>query len=319
MKGGGLAGLYEKAVAANHGSAALFAFGMQKMGAFSAVSLSVGMIAGTMGLPHLLIRFFTVPDAAVARSSLVIATVLIGVAMAAILLIVGPAAIAFVTHQPLFETPTGGIIGGSNLMTLHLSRALGGDLFFGIVSAVAFSTILAVVAGLNITISSAVSHDLLAVLWRGASLSERTELQLFRVAAFVTAAVAVALAIAFKSQNITFLVVMGTSMAASTTFPLLIAAIYWRPLTVQGVMACAFTGLVSTVGLIVLSPACWVEVLGHSTAIFPSNYPALIALPLTLAITWCVSMATRKRDIESTMQHQVATYGVVGAEGRTRK
>jgi cation/acetate symporter len=301
IKAGGLTGLYDRAIAVSHGSAALFAFGGQKMGAFSALSLAVGMIAGTMGLPHLLIRFFTVPDAVVARRSLVIATTLIGIAMGTVLLIIGPAAVAFVVHQPPFQTPAGGIIGGSNLMTLHLSRALGGDVFFGIVSAVAFSTILAVVAGLNITISSAVSHDLAAVLWRAAARSERRELQMFRAAAFVTAAIAVALAIAFQKQNITFLIVMGTAVAASTTFPLLLSAIYWRGLTVEGVMACAFTGLISTVGLIVLSPACWVDVLGHSSAVFPSNYPALIALPLTLVVTWGVSMATRKRNVKSSM------------------
>lgn len=296
LKAGGWAGLYARAALA-HPAKDLFAFGAQNMHVFSAVSLSVGMVAGTMGLPHLLIRFFTVRDETVARRSLVIATVLIGLAMSLVMLILGPAALAFVAPDPLFHNTAGALIGGSNMMTLHLGRALGGDLLFGVMSAVAFSTILAVVAGLNITISSTVAHDVVAVLWRGAPLSEATELKAFRFSAFVTAATAVAAAILLKDQNITFLIVMGTSLAASTTFPLLILAIYWRRLTVPGVMACAAVGLASTVILIVLSPSCWVKVLGHAKPLFPSDYPALIALPVTLAVTWMVSIATRPRNL----------------------
>lgn len=299
LKAGGWSGLYARAALMHPPGKDLFAFGAQKMHFFSALSLSVGMIAGTMGLPHLLIRFFTVRDETVARRSLVIATVLIGLAMSLVMLILGPAALAFVAPDPLFHDAAGALIGGSNMMTLHLGRALGGDVLFGVMSAVAFSTILAVVAGLNITISSTVAHDVVAVLWRGAPLSEATELKAFRLSAFVTAAAAVAAAILLKEQNITFLIVMGTSLAASTTFPLLILAIYWRRLTVPGVMACAAVGLASTVILIVLSPSCWVKVLGHAKPLFPSDYPALIALPVTLGITWMVSIATRPRDLVS--------------------
>jgi cation/acetate symporter len=299
LKAGGLPGLYEHARLANPSGAGLFTFGGQKMGAFSALSLSVGMIGGTMGLPHLLIRFFTVRNEAVARRSLVIATLLIGAAMSLVMLIVGPAALAFVAPQPQFHTATGALIGGSNMMTLHLSRALGGDIFFGVMSAVAFSTILAVVAGLNITISSTVAHDVFAVLRRGAPLSEKAELTVFRLSAFATAAVAVSVAILFQHQNITFLIVMGTSVAASTTFPLLILAIYWKRLTVPGVVACAAVGLSSTVVLIVLSPSCWVRVLGHARAVFPSDYPALIALPITVAATWIVSSVTQRDPLSA--------------------
>jgi len=299
LKAGGLSGLYEKALFTKPMGGNVFAFGGQKMGPFSALSLSVGMIAGTMGLPHLLIRFFTVRNEAVARRSLAIATILIAVTMSVVMLIVGPAALAFVTPQPLFHTATGTLIGGSNMMTLHLSRALGGDIFFGVMSAVAFSTILAVVAGLNITISSTVAHDVFAVLRRGAPLSEKAELTVFRLSAFATAALAVSVAILFQHLNITFLIVMGTSVAASTTFPLLVLAIYWKHLTVPGVLACATVGLLSTVILIILSPSCWVKVLGHANAVFPSDYPALISLPITLAATWIVSTVTRRGSLTS--------------------
>jgi cation/acetate symporter len=295
LKAGGLSGLYARGDAGDSAGPDLFRFGVQHLGVFSAASLAVGMIAGTMGLPHLLIRFFTVRNAAVARRSLVIATVLIGGAMAGVMLILGPAALTFVAQKPRFLTAAGNLIGGSNMVTLHLSRALGGDIFFGIMSAVAFSTILAVVAGLNITISSAVAHDLF-VAARGAVPSERVELIVFRASAFATAAVAVSLAILLQSQNITFLIVMGTAVAASTTFPLLLLAIHWPRLTVQGVVTCAVVGLTSTVGLIILSPSCWVKVLGHDSAVFPSDYPALIALPVTLAATWIASIVTQQRE-----------------------
>jgi cation/acetate symporter len=299
LEAGGLPSLYEKALLENPPTAGLFTFGGQGMGVFSALSLAVGMIAGTMGLPHLLIRFFTVRNETVARRSLVIATLLIGAAMSAVILIVGPAALAFVVPQQQFHTVSGALIGGSNMMTLHLSKALGGDVFFGVMSAIAFSTILAVVAGLNITISSTVAHDVFAVLRRGAPSNEKAELRVFRLSAFATAAVAVGIAILLQHQNITFLIVLGTSMAASTTFPLLMLAIYWKRLTVPGVVACAAVGLSSTVALIILSPSCWVKVFGHARAVFPSDYPALIALPITLAATWMVSTLTQRGSMNA--------------------
>jgi cation/acetate symporter len=266
-------------------------FGGLKLGVFGAISLALTQIAGMMGMPHLLIRFFTVPDERAARKSLVIGATIIGIAMATVLLVVGPAAVAFVGGDPSLRDPAGGIIGGTNMITMHLTRLLGGDVLFGLMSAVAFSTILAVVAGLTISISSATSHDLVLGLRTGPPLSERAEVGLFRLAAIVTSAVGVLLAILFQKENITFLLVMGQTVAASTTFPLLILAIYWRGLTAAGAVSAGLFGLVTSVAGIVAGPAFWVKALGHATPLIPTDYPALVTVPATFLVAWLVSTA----------------------------
>jgi cation/acetate symporter len=285
-RAGSLGALYAQAAATQAASRPLFEFGMQQLGWYSSISLAVGSVAGMMSMPHLLIRFFTVPNETVARRSLLTGTILIGCTMGLVFLVISPAGLAFVAGNPEYGASGGGVLGGSNMITLHLARVIGGDVFFGVMSAVAFSTILAVVAGLTIAISSATSHDLLAALRSGTSLSERTELRVFRGAALVTSAAAVVLAILFQHENLTFLIVMGMSVAASTTFPLLMLAIYWRRLTVAGATAAGVMGLLSSVGLIVISPAFWVKVLGNSAALFPSDYPALISMPLAFIAAW---------------------------------
>lgn len=289
---GGYGTLFDLA-AISSGSRSMLEFGGLKLGLFGAISLALTQVAGMMGMPHLLIRFFTVPDEKAARRSLVIGATIIGIAMGTVLLVVGPAAIAFVGSDPSLRTPEGGIIGGSNMITMHLARLLGGDLLFGLMSAVAFSTILAVVAGLTISISSATSHDLVLGLRKGPPLSEGKEVALFRVAAIATSAVGTLLAILFQKENITFLIVMGQTVAASTTFPLLILAIYWRGLTAAGAIAAGLFGLVASVAGIVASPAFWVKALGHETPLIPTDYPALVTVPLTFLVAWLVSGATR--------------------------
>src|SRR5690606_2647159 len=172
-------------------------FGGLQLGLFGAISLALTQVTGMMGMPHLLIRFFTVKDEKAAQQSLVIGGSIIGLAMATVLLVLGPAAIAFVANDPSLRDPAGQIIGGTNMITMHLARLLGGDMLFGLMSAVAFSTILAVVAGLTISISSATSHDLVPGLRAGKTMSERREVALFRLAAIVTSALGALLAILF--------------------------------------------------------------------------------------------------------------------------
>lgn len=265
-------------------------FGGLQLGLFGAISLALTQVAGMMGMPHLLIRFFTVPDEKAARSSLIIGATIIGIVMATVLLVVAPAAIAFVANNPTLQAPGGGIVGGTNMITMHLVQILGGDVLFGLMSAVAFSTILAVVAGLTISISSATSHDLLPGVLKG-GLSERRELALFRLAAVVTSAIGTLLAILFQHENITFLIVMGQTVAASTTFPLLILSIYWKGLTTTGAVAAGLFGLITSVAGIVASPAFWVKALGHEEALIPTDYPALITIPATFLVAWLVSRA----------------------------
>ena len=294
-RAGGYAPLFDLAEISARGRDML-GFGGLQLGLFGAISLALTQVTGMMGMPHLLIRFFTVPDERAARQSLVIGTTLIGLAMATVLLVIGPAAIAFVGAEESLRDPAGGIVGGSNMITMHLAQLLGGDLLFGLMSAVAFSTILAVVAGLTISISSATSHDLVLGIRNGRPLSERTEVAVFRLAAFVTSGVGIALAILFQKENITFLIVMGQTVAASTTFPLLILAIYWRGLTAAGAITMGMFGLATSVLGIVASPAFWVKALGNAEPLIPTDYPALVTVPATFAVGWLVSRLGTGRE-----------------------
>jgi cation/acetate symporter len=294
-RAGGLGALYAHADSLQPAGKQLFDFGTLHLGLFSSMSLAIGSVCGMMSMPHLLIRFFTVPNEAEARRSSLVGTLLIGCTMGLVFLIVSPAGLAYVAGDPAYRDASGAIAGGSNMITLHLARAMGGEVLFGVMSAVAFSTILAVVAGLTISISSATSHDLFVALRKHKPLTERGELNVFRAAAFLTSAAAVGLAVVFQHENLTFLIVMGSSVAASTTFPLLMLAIYWRGLTAPGAIACGAVGLVSSVGLIVLSPAFWVKVLGFAQPAFPSDYPALVSMPLAFAAAWLVSQATTSK------------------------
>ncbi|MDB5687356.1 MAG: hypothetical protein JWR77_1945 [Rhizorhabdus sp.] len=272
-------------------SAKLLSFGGLGLGLFSALSLGIAEVTGIMGTPHLLIRFFTVPDAKAARRSLVVATTLIGIAMGTIFLVVSPAAVVLVGADPAFRNPDGSILGGVNMVTMHLARILGGNPFVGLMSAVAFSTILAVVAGLTIAISSAASHDVLGALRRDNKLSDREEIWWFRCSAVATCIVAALLSILFKAQNLTFLIVMGYTVASCTTFPLLILSIYWPGFSPRGALWCASVGLVTSVGGIILGPAVWDKVLGLGTAPISTDYPTLVALPLALLAAWLGSNA----------------------------
>ncbi|MFA7555412.1 MAG: cation acetate symporter [Spongiibacteraceae bacterium] len=299
-KAGGLGELYTQAdtLQAN-GTASLYEFGALNHGVFSAISLAFASVAGMMSMPHLLIRFFTVPDEAQAKRSMLVGTLLIGFTMGLVFLVISPAGLAFIMGNAEYQDASGVVNGGNNMITMHLARDLGGDILFGIMSAVAFSTILAVVAGLTVAISSATSHDIVAALRKGKPMAENKEVMVFRLAAILTSAAAVGLAVVFQHENLTFLIVMGLNIAASTTFPLLMLAIYWRGLTPWGAIAAGTVGLITSVGFIILSPAFWVKVLGNAEAIFPSNYPALVCTPLAFFAAWAVSRYTPSNNIEA--------------------
>lgn len=301
IKAGSLGGIYTLGDTTQTSSRSLYEFGALNHGLFSSVSLAVASVAGMMSMPHLLIRFFTVPDETQAKRSLLVGTLLIGATMGLVFLVVSPAALAWVTGNPTYQDESGAVMGGSNMITLHLARDLGGDVFFGVMSAVAFSTILAVVAGLTVAISSATSHDIFAALRKGDAMPEKQEVAIFRLAALVTSAAAVGLAIVFQHENLTFLIVMGLNVAASTTFPLLMLSIYWGGLTAAGAVAAGVTGLISSVGLIVLSPAFWVKVLGNPEPVFPSDYPALVCMPLAFGAAWLVSRLSQKPAAKAEM------------------
>ena len=290
---GGLAALFDRAQALHPKGAGLYHFGGMKLDPFSAVSLTVGLALGVLGLPHLLIRFFTVPDEAAARRSMVTACAVIALVFILTFAIVGPASVAFITGNHAFLTPTGAVKGGPNMVVIHLADAVGGEVLMGAFSAVAFATILAVVAGLTVAIASATSHDVFHAKDTGAPRSEAGELWLFRLAAVVAAVVGVLLAIVFQKENVAYLVALAMTVAASTNFPVIILSLYWRRLTSAGALIGGLVGLVSSVGLIVLSPGVWVRVLHHSAPIFPADYPALVSAPLAFLVCWLASLATQ--------------------------
>nr|WP_245223048.1 cation/acetate symporter ActP [Pseudomonas gingeri] len=259
------------------------------------VSLAFGLVFGTAGLPHILMRFFTVPDAKEARKSVFVATGFIGF-FYVIVALLGLSAIVIVGQDPAFfenGNLAGKLIGGGNMPVMHLARAVGGDLLLGFISAVAFATILAVVSGLTMAGTSAISHDLYVMVFKNNRADAVDERRVSRIASVCIGIVAVVLGIVFKDQNIAFLVALTFGVAASVNFPILVLSMYWRGLTTRGALMGGLAGLVSAVGLVILSPAVWVKVLGNPTAIFPFDYPAIISMNVAFFFTWLGSVTDR--------------------------
>jgi cation/acetate symporter len=184
----------------------------------------------------------------------------------------------------------GKIIGGGNMPVMHLSKAVGGNLFLGFMSAVAFATILAVVSGLALAGASAIAHDIYARVICKGSATETQEMRVSKIATIGLGIVAVLLGILFEKQNIAFLVGLTFGIAASTNFPILILSMYWRGLTTRGALLGGLAGLISAVTFVVLSKAVWVVVLGNAQAIFPYEQPALFSMPLAFFFTWLFSV-----------------------------
>ncbi|KVK98250.1 cation/acetate symporter ActP [Burkholderia cepacia] len=261
----------------------------------SAVSFSIAAVFGVCGLPHILMRFFTVPNAREARKSVFVASTCIGYMFLA-MCVVGLASVVIVGTDPQFFEGGhvgGKLIGGGNMVAMHLAKALGGNLFLGFLAAVAFATILAVVSGLTLAGASAVSHDLYANVFRKGNATEAETMKVTRIATLAISVVAIVLGMLFKGQNLAFLVALAYSVAASANFPPLILSMYWKGLSSRGAVWGGLTGLISSVGLVILSPAVWNAILGHPTAIFPYEYPALFSMPLAFVVTFVVSKLDR--------------------------
>lgn len=259
------------------------------------LSLSVGLVFGTAGLPHILMRFFTVKDAKEARKSVFVATGFIGFFFL-VIVVLGLAAIVIVGKNPsYFEGGHlgGNLIGGNNMPVMYLAKSLGGNLFLGFLSAIAFATILAVVSGLTMAGTSAISHDLYVMVLKKNKADQASEKRVSRWASTLIGLVAVLLGILFKGQNIAFLVALTFGIAASVNFPILALSMYWRGLTTRGALIGGVAGLVSSVGLVVLSPAVWVKILGHAHAIFPYEYPAIVSTSVAVAFCWLGSVTDR--------------------------
>ena len=257
----------------------------------SAISFGMALMFGTAGLPHILMRFFTVPNAKAARTSVLWATGWIGY-FYLLTFIIGFGAIVLVATDTSYLDGTG-LRGGGNMAAIHLAHAVGGNLFLGFISAVAFATILAVVAGLTLSGASAVSHDIYATVLRKGQADSAKELRVSRRTVLVLAVAAIILGIVFEKQNVAFMVSMAFAIAASGNFPVLLLSILWKGCTTRGVVAGGSLGLVLAVVLTILSPAVWEKVLGFDHAIFPYSSPAIFSMPIAFFTIWLVSVLDR--------------------------
>jgi cation/acetate symporter len=265
----------------------------------SAISLGMALIFGTAGLPHILMRFFTVSDAKAARKSVFVATGLIGY-FYILTFIIGFGAITLVLTDPAFldsaivaaKGPLLAIKGGSNMAAIHLANAVGGNLFLGFISAVAFATILAVVSGLALAGASAISHDLFAVVIRKGMAAEQQEMRVSKIATICLGILAIVLGIVFENQNVAFMVGLAFCIAASCNFPVLLLSMFWKGLTTRGALIGGLLGLASAVIMVILSPAVWEQTMGNAkgSAPFPYENPALFSMTIAFVGIWLISV-----------------------------
>ena len=192
----------------------------------------------------------------------------------------------------------GRISGGANMVSVYLARVVGGDVFFGLISAVAFATILAVVAGILLSASAAVAHDFYTRVIRKGDLADADEVRISRWATVAIGATAIGLSLFFRNMNVGILSTIALAIAASVNFPAIFLALFWPGLTTRGAVAGGIAGLVSVVVLTVLSPVIWVNVLGNDSAIFPYAYPTLFSVTIAFAVTMLVSNLDRSAQAD---------------------
>ncbi|WP_433705382.1 cation acetate symporter [Paraburkholderia sacchari] len=288
--------MFRQAVNVHPGALSIMAPGKLIRDPLNALSLGIALMFGTAGFPHILMRFFTVPNAKEARKSVFYATGFIGY-FYLLTFVIGFSAIALLAQHPeFFRVDAAGhfnlttdLLGGSNMVAVKLAQAVGGNLFYGFIAAVTFATILAVVAGLTLSGATTVSHDLYASWLARGRKNEQREMRISRVATLVLSAVAIGLGILFEHANVAFLVGLVAAVAASANFPVLVMSIFWSGMTTRGAVAGGVLGLVSSVLLTVFSKSVWVDVLHHAHAPVFLDNPALVSVPLAFAGIWAVS------------------------------
>lgn len=294
--------LFRKATEVHPKAMAIMGPGALVTDPISAISLGLALMFGTAGLPHILMRFFTVSNAKEARKSVFFATGFIGY-FYILTFIIGFGAITLLMNDPsYFKVAANGsydkvkdILGGTNMAAIHLSKAVGGSLFLGFISAVAFATILAVVAGLTLAGATAVSHDLYASVIARGNTNEQTEVRISKIAAVVIGIIAIFLGYLFEKQNVAFMVGLAFSVAASINFPVLVMSIFSKNTTTKGAVIGGLIGLVSSVTMVVLSKSVWEDVLGmpKGSAPFPYSNPALFSMTAAFVSIWFFSMLDR--------------------------
>ncbi|RXJ85930.1 cation acetate symporter [Arcobacter cloacae] len=290
----------------------------------SAISLGLALMLGTAGLPHILMRFFTVGNAREARKSVVWATGFIGyfyliigiVGLGAVVFLLSPEATIYF-KDGIIDMKN--IIGGNNMAAVHLSSAIGGDIFLGFIAAVSFATILAVVAGLTLAASNSIAHDLYAIVIRKGKATDEEEMKVSKRTVLVIGIVAILLGFAFENQNIAFMVGLAFAVAASANFPILFLSIYWSKLTTRGAFIGGFLGLITAVVLVVLSETVWVKIFGFESAIFPYTQPALFSILAAFIGIWFFSItdksARAEEDKAGFEAQQIRAETGIGADG----
>ena len=287
--------LFAKAVEVHAKKDAIMAPGALIKDPISAISVGMALMFGTAGLPHILMRFFTVPSAKEARKSVGWATTWIGY-FYILTFIIGFGAIVSLIQNPADFYVGGeiakGLKGGGNMAAVHLAKAVGGDLFLGFISAVAFATILAVVAGLTLSGASAVSHDLYATVFKHGQASSEDELRVSKITTICLGILAVILGILFEKENVAYMVMLAFAIACSANFPVLFMSVLWKNCTTKGATIGGFVGLIAAVTLTVLSANVWEAVLGNpkGSAPFPYSSPAIFSMTLAFFTIWLVSI-----------------------------
>jgi cation/acetate symporter len=313
--------LAQEAVAVHKSGTALMGPGTLLADPITAVSLGLGLMFGTAGLPHILMRFFTVPNAKEARKSVFVATFCVGFFFCVVSLM-GLAAIVIVGQNPAYFEGgdiAGKMIGGGNMPAMHLAQAVGGNVLLGFLAAVAFATILAVVAGLALAGAGAISHDIYANVIKGGKISEGAEVRVSKLSSIGIGLLAVLFGILFEKLNIAFLVGLTFGIAASCNFPILILSMYWKGLTTRGAVWGGIVGLVTATAIVVFSKAVWVTVLGNEAPLFPYEQPAIFSMPLAFLVAWIVSVLDKSpraaREIEDYNDQLVRAQTSFGSAG----
>ncbi len=314
--------LIAKAIEVHPKHDAILAPGAAVANPINAFSLGIALMFGTAGLPHILMRFFTVGNAKEARKSVFWATTFIGY-FYILTFILGFGAIVLVSTDPVYhvgDDVKNALLGGGNMPAIHLAHAVGGNLMKGFIAAVAFATILAVVSGLTLSGASAVSHDLYASVIRRGRVEEGSEVFVSRITTIVLGIFAIALGFVFEKINVAFMVGLAFAVAASANFPVVLLSMLWKGLTTRGAVIGGFVGLSSAVALTIVSPGIWEAVLGNpkGSAWFPYVSPALFTMPLAFFSCWLFSVTdnseTAKAEREAFEAQYVRSQTGIGAD-----
>jgi len=267
-----------------------------KANPIESISLGLTLMFGTAGLPHILMRFFTVTDAKAARKSVLYGTCFIGY-FYMLTFIIGFGAIVLVANNPDYVADLSKSVlalkGGGSMPAVYLSHALGGDFFLGFIAAVAFATILAVVSGLTLAGASALSHDIYANVIKKGKSTEAEEVWVSKMCVIGLGIIAILLGIAFEKQNVAYIVALTFSIAACANFPILVLSVFWRGLTTRGAVLGGYTGIFGSIGLLIIGPTVWTKVMGMGPAIFPYDFPTLFVLPVVLIVAYIASVTDK--------------------------